>query len=202
MSMLKANPNKAMETMMEKVNKLAINALNAEIDQAFSDIFESEVHHNQLPEYLFVNMFLPYFTGKVADNAHLNMTTKWIAVAGSAMNPVDVIDGTGKVLFTVPSLMSSDFLRTKENIRSKSFNDIFNDAKKQSTRIPTLGEKIIGTEGVKKMQDLSKNLRQQDDKESQWDYIFHRYHIETPKTKTGIPITSKKKDLSDELEFD
>lgn len=184
----------------QQIGDAVRKGLDHDIDQAYSDLFEKNKQNNQLPQELFVNIFLPYFAGKVKDDVHLNLTTKWVAVAGSTMNPVDVIDNDGNKLFTVPPLMSSDFLREQDNLRGKSFNDIFNNAQNQAARLPTLGGRIIAAEGSAKINSMG--VAPENSQVEQWNAIFDRYGIDHPKTESGKPINTQKSNGSDELDFD
>lgn len=77
------------------------------IRQCFEQIVD-QVESNQLPEKLFVDNFLPVFSGKVKMEDNNQAIVAWIAIAGSPVASVDIIDSSGKVLFTVPPIAKSD----------------------------------------------------------------------------------------------
>lgn len=183
----------------KKIQDFVHKGVEQDIERAYNDLFEVGKQNNQLPEQLFVNAFLPFFSGKIKDDAQLNITTKWVSVAGSTMNSVDIINNDGKVLFTVPPLMSTEFLGIHDNIRGKSFNEIFNDAKNQANRIPILGERVIAEDAGGKVSQMKVDPK--DIQITQWDMIFDRYNVPHPKSKTGQPIGKKASDGTDELEF-
>lgn len=183
--------------VVDAVNKVVHDEIREEIDKAFSDLFEDKNQHARLPEAVFVNNFLPYFSGKVKDDRTLNITTNWIAVAGSASSPVDVVDGQDQVLFTVPPLMSTDFLRSKENIRGRSFNQILANARNQGNRLPVLGTRALINDTKAKLAGMTVQPTQQ--AMNQWEDIFNRYNIPTP-GKKGAP-SSGAAPADDELDF-
>jgi len=191
--------NKAPD-VAKAVNKLVHKEGSSDIDQAYSDLFNQDSAPNQLPESIFVDKFLPFFAGKVHDDRSMNITTHWVAVAGSPMNPVDVTDNsTGKVLYTVPSLMSTDFLRTSENLRGRKFSEIFVNARNQANRLPVLGERVLGAQSADKLSKMKVEPEKTD--KDRWNQIFNRYGIEHPKTKTGV-ATDNQNNGSDDLVFD
>jgi hypothetical protein len=61
----------------------------------------------RLPERIFVGVFLPFFAADKDPAYPVNMGN-WINVATSPYKGVDVIDATGKVLFTVPPVFNRE----------------------------------------------------------------------------------------------
>ena len=67
-----------------------------------------EAEMARIPESLFVNMFLPFFSGQrvVEEDA---MPAKWIGIAGNPFASVQVFsDSTREILYTVPPLFDID----------------------------------------------------------------------------------------------
>ena len=194
-------PNKKKPTdVISRINTATNRAVDSDIDEAFSNLFEGdERHNNQLPEHIFKENFLLYFAGKIKDGPRLGITTAWIGVAGSPMNPVDIVDTSGAVVCTVPPLMTTDFLRPGEKANSASFNEIFKDARIQSTRLPELGGRAIAVNGSAKIESLKAVPETEQTK--QWNKIFDRYGIEYPKSKE-TQLGNKSSHEDDELLYD
>lgn len=192
--------NKA-DKIAKKVVAAEFQELEREIDQAHDDLFSSEAKENAtLPESIFVAAFLPMFSGKVKDDRKLNITTNWIGVAGSAMNPVDVIsDQTGEKIYTVPPLMSSNFLHEPGSIRGKTFGRIFADAQLQAARLPALGQTVISEGGTSRLNQMNPEVPP--DAAKQWSAILKRYNIAEPVNSVGNRIAKQSKQ-DDELLFD
>lgn len=189
--------NEVQKQRVKQIQNIALKEMNQEIDQAYNDLFKTDKSNYQLPEHVFVNNFLPYFSGQVKEDKNLPVTTTWIAIAGTPMNPVDIVDETGEVLYTVPPLMSSNFLRTNENLRGKSFNEIFTRARNQANRLPVLGDRVLAEEASQKLNKM--DVKPSIEEYSNWNNIYERYGI-----KTASKLTNKnnnKQNQDDELEF-
>lgn len=188
----------AAKKVEERIRKAQAAEMDAEISKIYDDIIVKNGKNEQIPENVFVDNFLPFFAGKVQDNADLKIMTNWIGVAGSPMNEVDVVDASGKVIFTVPPIYSTNFLSTSAR-NGPSFNDIVKYAQIQSTRIPDLGDRIIGTDGVNMVAAMAPNPA---DKHTQaWKKIHDRYNI---KPTADMKIEGEKtqsSDGADDLDF-
>lgn len=66
---------------------------------------------NPLPEHIFKDYFLPLFLGVRTDGASLNWMAQWVAIAGSPMSEVSIIDDyTNQELFRVPPIFNTTAL--------------------------------------------------------------------------------------------
>lgn len=86
----------------------------------------------KLPEFVFKQYFLDFFKDyhklSANDKDKSPLYAKWVELAGSEYNEVDVIDSNGEVIFTTPGLLAKpvvDFARARQS----RVNDIANDAK-------------------------------------------------------------------------
>uniref|UniRef100_A0AAU7PF67 Uncharacterized protein n=1 Tax=Burkholderia phage vB_BgluM-SURPRISE13 TaxID=3159457 RepID=A0AAU7PF67_9VIRU len=66
--------------------------------------------NSKFPEELFVEHFLPLFTGEVQPTMQVNYTTWLEKVAGGEKVAVDIVDANGNTLFTVPPLFDTSIL--------------------------------------------------------------------------------------------
>ncbi len=188
------------KNLIESAHQAAIEAGQADVENAYDTLF-GNVEHARLPEEIFKETFLPLFAGQIKDGPNSKLTTNWIGIAGSPMLPVDIIDSKDNVLFTVPPLMSSDFVGLGSQRAGRTFNSIFKEAKEQASRVPVLGQVIIANEGSKKIKEMKPSLDNEDVK--QWESIMKRYNIELPTYDSeGKVVKNKKSDGSDDLVFD
>lgn len=185
-----------------KIDKIAMGAMEKDVLAAHEQIFGHGSSNAQLPEHMFRKDFLPYFSGKVRDDAKLNITTHWVAIAGTPASEVDVVDESGKVLFSVPPLMTTDWLHSGNGgVRGRSFNEILTHAKNQGARLPHLSDQVIGNQGTQKINSMSVSTDQSS--ESKWKNIFQRYNIAAPGDKSTPAIgATPSSDAGDELVFD
>lgn len=172
----------------DKIAKTIRKEFDDTVDQAFDDLFKNSEQNNRLPEFVFVQDFLPFFSGKVKDSADMGIMTNWIAIAGSAAKPLDIVDEQDRVLFTVPPLMTSNFLHEKQNLRGRSFNEIIRYAQEQGNRFAPLGVRALASEATSKLERM-KISESRDDVDA-WNKIFQRYGVVSE--KTGRTSTDKK----------
>ena len=130
----------------EEINKakaMFIEASQEQITGMERDIYSllkmyNEESINKLPEYIFVDFFLPYFSGKLNLKDSEEPITKWISIAGSPTKEVDIIDNsTGEILFRVPSLINTSKLNVTKNDKKISASEILAmAARKADSGIP------------------------------------------------------------------
>ena len=135
---------------------------------------------NKLPEHVFVDFFLPYFSGKLNLKDSEEPITKWIGIAGSPTKEVDIIDNnTGEILFRVPSLINTTKLNVTKNDRRIASSEILAmSARKADSGIPGNVESYLMSVYPLKIQQLIKENDVDKDDLDKWKYIFNRYGIE------------------------
>lgn len=83
--------------------KTQISLLKTQFDEL------DKVNVRAIPEAMFVHHFLPFFAGETSENSQ-EIITNWLTVAGSAINPVNVVDRAGRVVIQVPPIQNSESL--------------------------------------------------------------------------------------------
>lgn len=138
------------------------------ITDAMKAILEPVSNINiRLSESVFVTHYLPYFANS---DARTQAIERWLGVSKHPYYPVDIIDATGKVLFTVPPL----WLRQKTRVyndESVSFSEVMLRVQIKSDVVPASGEKFFN-------ECMPYFLTQPDDIKdysSIWNSIFKRY---------------------------
>ena len=79
---------------------------DAEDERAFINelINVTDSGKKSIPEPVFKEIFLPFFTGEKTANAEQPVIQHWMGLVGSATAPADVVDIQGNVLFEVPPM--------------------------------------------------------------------------------------------------
>ena len=72
-----------------------------ELMEQMKFLMDEAKQHVRLDKLTFVNKYLPMFTGKQADVD----LREWLSVAGTPNHYVDIVDVSGKVIWTVPPLI-------------------------------------------------------------------------------------------------
>ena len=152
---------------------------------------------NRIPESLFVNYFLPYFTGERHDNP--NWILEWISVAGSPMSEVVVFDDVTKEdLYVVPSLFN-----TKKLIFTRgtdTFKNIYMHFNRLNANIPGLGFKFLNEMLEKKTGEIQE-LVDHSESIKQWNYILTRYDYKQSTNEESDNGIDKVKNIEDLLDF-
>lgn len=82
-------------------NKYVLDQLKITTD-AIEELESSDI--KSLDEYIFANVFFPYFIGE--SNIYNVTNELWVKVAGGNFKPVNIVDKAGNVLFQVPPILN------------------------------------------------------------------------------------------------
>lgn len=159
------------------------NPNQAEIDKAaklgeeFYTKLVLEAPVSKLPEKIFKDTFLPYFSGKkpVSDNPDILKT--WISIAGNPGAAVDIIDNTSDdILFRVPPLYNTDFVQSP-TARRIPYEGIIHEFQEKTASSPKLGENFL-----KNVLDITKkivvtNNNHVEEYRQMWNNVFDYYGV-------------------------
>lgn len=155
------------------------NALNQELKakaKFVNDALTVNAEVRRLPEYIFKESFLPYFTGMKEVDASSDILLQWISVAGTPTSEVEIIDETGKALFRVPPIIDTSIinpLRTEgNNISIHAIISLSNQA-----NIPIVGERSLIDNLSVKAKEIQKRSEVFETNEQRWLDIFNRYNL-------------------------
>lgn len=158
-----------------------------QLNDSMSDVFSALVENNpkaKLPEELFVSNFLPFFLGVNKVERNEDFLPTWISVAGTPAADVDIIDKSGKVIFTVPSFIDSEFINPLKNTTGLSYSDIIAMSTLYGNNIPKQGADVLNkglSDKINRLKDKSPNYAS---KIKMWETIFIRYQHLIPKTES------------------
>lgn len=103
--------------MEDRVPETKEAQIRQEIEEIVQGLHELETGaNNVMAERIFVQVFLPLFAGEPLISPKVCMAM-WANKAGSPYRPVDVVDGAGKLLFTVPAIMDRSAVNPAANVR-------------------------------------------------------------------------------------
>lgn len=175
-----------------------------------NDIYESLVvdksNRPTILERNFVGIYLPMFSGQVPQgdaNPYKVSLSTWISdVARSVFTPVDVIDETGEVLYTVPPVCDSKTV--------KLATDHHNNLRNMVIRSKYLERSSVrGTSSNYELDFMEHNLDNYSDNTytraytEQWERIFKHYGINVNIGQTSKQEeTVKEDDTNKDIVFD
>ena len=174
--------NSTEQSIANIVNTKRERELDQVLDNLMNDIEKSgEYQPGTIQEERFAKIFLPYFAGLctaeevslLAGNPAITPAT-WITIAGSANNEVNVVDRNGTVLFTVPPIYTTKYIKPRDNTRENG--DLFSTLQKanelKSIR-PREAQEVINRAIVSRTPVQDKATKEHFYK--RWAAIFDRY---------------------------
>lgn len=128
-----------------------------------------------IPESLFVQMFLPFFSGeRVVEGDEL--PAKWIALAGNPFKPVQVFsESTREILYTVPPFFDEGAF-TVSNRKTGNINDMVKKVADLSLIHPTQGQNYFNN-FINSLEILHDRKDEALRQTKVWLDIFKRYNV-------------------------
>lgn len=165
------------DNFIEQKRTAAANSL-AEKSKALYELLVTNVPAKQLPERIFVESFLPYFSGTKEISNLDQVLVNWVGVAGTPMDEVEIIDEQGKALYRVPPIIDTSIINP---MRSENNNvgiySIIALANQYRNNIPAVGERVLTDNLAIKAKELQKKSEVFEQNEKRWIEIFKRYNI-------------------------
>lgn len=202
MSNEKGSLQKAADQVTEQQRSLAANSANELINDVFQNlVVGAKADTAKLPESIFVEQFLPFFSGEQNVKDRKEFFSEWIGVAGSPMGEVNVINEEGNVLFSVPPMFDSSVIETAKRNLGESFSDIYSQYKMHSNNLPVVGEKFLADAFEKKIGTTVKKSDVVSSNQERWNNILTRYGRKVGGV-AGNPISVKTTNPGDDVEYD
>lgn len=115
----------------------------------------------RIPEPVFREIFLPYFTGEKEPSRNEDAIAHWVGLVGSATESANVVNVKGEVLFEVPPMYDSSRINTvKDDSDNTNFSTIFTVYAEQSSVHSALGNQYLGEELAKKTRYISEGNKE------------------------------------------
>lgn len=151
------------------------DTVSAQINSSF-DALVANPNKTRLPEQVFISYFLPFFAGELNHPflANRNVITDWISVAGSAMSEVDIIDYSGAVIYTTPSLFNTNVIEIVNRKPGNSLSDVYSEYELRSS-IPSAASNFLNQALFNKGADITQNVDNLKTSKVRWEQILIRY---------------------------
>lgn len=117
------NITKQIETIDMEAERDFINSVTETITEPLKKI----------PEPVFKEIFMPYFTGEKKPTEKDPAIAHWVGLVNGGTEAAEVVNMKGEVIFVVPPLYNSRAINTLREDRSQSFSSIFTEFADQST---------------------------------------------------------------------
>ena len=158
------------------INQNQLSITKSAIDSIFDMlIVKSETYNHKLPEDIFINYFLPAFSGEV--QLESSVMNDWIDVAGSPTNEVDIINTKNEVIFSVPSLFDTNVINTVTKSSAPTLKTIYEGFDMRNNNIPVAASAFLKNELDKKVSDIT--IEGNNNSTARWATILKRYGKET-----------------------
>lgn len=137
----------------------------------------------KIPEPVFREIFMPYFTGEKKPTEKDPAIAHWAGLVNGGTEAAEVVDMKGEVLFVVPPLYNSRVIDTLRKDRSQSFSSIFTEFADQSTvHKPSATREMAGQLAKK----LDKAISTEDrSTASGWQKIREHYGLAPKQASAG-----------------
>lgn len=161
---------------IEKMTSQYLANINDDLNHNGANIFKAlvedkELYVNSIPESLFVNYFLPFFTGK---GNNPNWLMEWISIAGTPASEVRVFsDSTHETLFYVPPTLNlNNFILPNSD---NNLGNIFTRYNMYNGNLPQEGATFLNRELEEKKKQLPQTVQQT--YADNWINILKRYNL-------------------------
>lgn len=154
----------------------------------------------KLPEEIFVNSFLPYFSGKKSIAEDPSIFSYWIGIAGSPTSEVQIIDAAGNKLYTVPPMSDSNTVDISKGAEGTTMQEIIVNYTLYKNVTPMKGKNYLDSALDVKADELVGKSDYFKRNEQRWAEIFKRYGISPVPGKQESDAVAQSD--SDELEYD
>lgn len=146
----------------------------AEADFIDSVIAQVSTPLKRIPEPVFREIFLPYFTGEKTPTPENDAIAHWIGIVGSATESAEVVNVKGDVLFEVPPMYDSSRINPIKGEKNTNFATIFTVFEEQARVHPSLGRDYLAETLSEK---ADKNILKNNGKGPSWVPVLQYYKL-------------------------
>lgn len=187
------------DNTMQRVRQNNVDVLRRETDKTFEAlVIEPSREKARIPEQIFKEAFLPYFSGQenTADNP--DVLPMWVGIAGSPSSEVSVVDPSGNVIYDVPALMDLTIIDSSRRKLGESLATIYSQYELHSNQLPVVGERYLANAMEKKTPTLFKPSEKFAENAQRWNAIFDRYGMKiavVSETQKSLPTSADDLDV-------
>lgn len=150
----------------------------------------------KIPEPVFREIFLDYFTGEKVPSKTEDAISHWVGLVGSATESAEVVNVKGEVLFEVPPMYDSSRVNTvKDDGDNTNLGTIFTVYSEQASVHRALGNRYLAEELAKKTRYIDNGERKEG---PTWEPVL-RYYGLVPEQQAALE--NKAVNTDDDLEF-
>jgi len=150
----------------------------------------SDIPVARLPEEIFKNHFLPYFSGQKTPSQDKPVFAEWVSVAGNPVSSVDIIDRDNNVLFRVPPLFDTGMVT---QIQGKTMREIFKQYELYNNNLPQVANNFLSKALSAKSEGYTATPLTKAERD--WNEILNRYDLADKKVNNSIKADNDKDDL-------
>lgn len=195
----KAEVSKDYENAVARLKTSNERAIRETTNMAFEAlVVEPRKQHAVLPEPIFKEAFLPYFSGQKSIAENKEVISQWLQIAGSPSGEVDVIDQAGNVQFTVPAAFDLTIIETTHRQLGESMSDIYNLSQLHSNNSPRLGERVLADAFRSKIPNVIKPSEILTENQVRWGKIFEQYGL----NKSNAQDKAKTSEGDSDIEYE
>lgn len=152
-----------------------------------------------LPERIFVNNFLPYFSGQRDITADDNPFAAWAEVAGTLTSEVAIVNEKNQLLFLVPAIHNTEALSGLNSFKNKEMDieTLVTMANLEKALSPIAAEAGFKNNMANKFNSVNQTSPKQVENEKRWNDIFARYGIVEPQKEARQTANNSNLDPDD-----
>lgn len=184
-------------SMLDPTNtrELQVQQIKSVMQNVFSSLVDNQMRQ-KLPESVFVQTFLPYFSGQIKAGPNENPVAQWIGVAGSPTSEVELIDNQGKVVAIVPAIFNTDFINPNK-IQGNGLYRIAQQHELEKTNPINNSNNVFANQLLSRVPQAQVS---QTDSEK-WDILLSRYGL-SEKNKNDLKSKESKQVSGSDEELD
>lgn len=181
---------------VEELLKTVKEAQDTSAMEAIKIFYDGLVKYerNKLPENIFKQTILPLLVDELEEDIKPKAVEFWLAVAGSYLADISIIDTSGKELFILPSILDGNVISRMKN--GDSLYGIVSRGHLLSNNLPILQEKYLINSLSQK--DFS-NDYQSVARHKLFAAIINQYK---KPVENKVSISKQNHDISDDLVYD
>lgn len=166
--------------MINELTKKYTDNVNLQMKNTIDFHFEELVvkpyqEITRLPENVFVEVFLPFFSGEKNFDDEKDIIIKWVSIAGNPTKEVHVVDEAGTILFTVPAIMDTTCIDYKNDAKGQPLGNIIANYELHKNQLPVVGKNYLDGTIDNRLRTLTKNSEVFLSNEKRWNDIFVKY---------------------------
>ena len=180
-------------SIIEHMAMLEREAQHRLVNDAFEKLVDKQ-DRRIIPEVMFQEHFLPYFSGQQNLDENPDVLRNWITIAGSGFAEVNIVNQEGEVVGVVPGLNSTlGFQMSNSNV---NLNNVMRQVELVRTQNPTGATELMVGALVEHTDSMFSDIVPDTASVTaeKWRVIFERYGVGMKKEST--------QDIKDEVRLD